>query len=59
MDWGGGFLGILVVYAIVHFFFTVLLEPTTWKPADISKPSLGPMSNDEMYYASVWMNLEE
>lgn len=41
MDWGSSFLMFACLYFFGSIFLSIIFDPATWEPADISKPDIG------------------
>ena len=60
MDWGNGMCNLALFLSVGYLILTVLLDPQTWEPADISKPVLGQRTEDDSaFYWSMMMNQDQ
>lgn len=59
MDWGSSFFAFCSLYFFGYIILSVLLDPATYEPVDITKPDIGHRyggDEDNGFYWAMMMN---
>jgi len=59
MDYGSGYLTIVLVYFVLWFLWDISCDEDFWKSPDISKPDIGHDGGDNGFMWSLMLNKEE